>query len=74
MKFDKQRLQQVVLNLASNAFKFTQEGVVTIQARVIIKHRDLQKRNFIEICVADSGIGIDPAEMDQIFVAFGQRN
>jgi len=53
---DKSRLQQVFLNLYSNALKFTNEGTVTV---TVIKSVDLRiKKNRIDISVQDTGIGI----------------
>ena len=51
---DEQRIQQILLNLQSNALKFTQEGKVTIVARTYKKEED----EYIEIKVKDTGIGI----------------
>ncbi len=61
---DAQRIQQIVLNLLSNACKFTQEG--KIHVRVYHEHED------IVISIADTGIGIEPDNKEVIFEAFRQ--
>jgi signal transduction histidine kinase len=50
---DKHRLEQVLINLISNAIKFTQTGAIEIG------YRD-KEGNFIEFFVKDTGIGISP--------------
>ena len=60
---DAARIEQVVVNLLHNAIKFTPEGGnVTVSAEV-------QGRT-VRFCVADSGIGIDPADLPRIFERF----
>lgn len=58
------RLEQILLNLLSNAQKFTDEGEVVLQAR---HYPDLEE---IRINVRDSGVGIPIAEMDKLFERF----
>src|SRR5262249_58913188 len=50
---DPMRLRQIMLNLLSNAFKFTKEGEVTLRARRIANGRD-----WIELALVDTGIGM----------------
>jgi signal transduction histidine kinase len=59
-------VKQILLNLLSNALKFTHEGTVTIAARRRAKERVL------ELSVADTGIGIAPADQERIFEDFRQ--
>jgi PAS domain S-box-containing protein len=62
---DADRLQQILLNLVSNAIKFTPRG-----GRVWISCEQMADR--ISICVGDSGAGIDPEEIERIFEPFVQ--
>ncbi len=66
---DGQRLRQVLLNLLSNAVKFTDSGTVWLSARVVEQEGD-QLRLRLE--VADSGIGMTPAQQARLFQAFEQ--
>ena len=65
---DSHRLRQVVINLVSNALKFTEKGGVTIRCQYM-KHRDM-----LHISVNDTGIGISPAAIGYIFDAFRQAD
>ncbi len=64
---DNQRLQQILKNLLSNAFKFTEQGEVALRASAADK-------DHIRFDVIDSGIGISPAQRDAIFGAFHQAD
>lgn len=61
---DPERLRQILLNLVGNAVKFTERGSVTIQA--------MAKDEIVSISVTDTGIGMSPDELPQIFEAFRQ--
>jgi CheY-like chemotaxis protein/signal transduction histidine kinase len=63
---DRQRLEQILKNFLSNAFKFTQKGFV----KLIITPQDKE----IAFTVADSGIGIAPHQKEVIFEAFRQAD
>jgi PAS domain S-box-containing protein len=63
---DRQKVKQILLNLLSNALKFTHHGSVTIAAR-----RNPRDRT-ISLLVSDTGIGIAPADQDRIFEDFRQ--
>jgi PAS domain S-box-containing protein len=67
--FDAKRLRQVLLNLLNNAFKFTDEGHVTLRARVM---RRCDTRAQLRFEVEDSGVGIAPDLLETIFLRFEQ--
>jgi len=66
---DKLRLAQVLMNLISNALKFTKNGEVIVRAN-LIKVED--NANYIEFQIADNGVGIDAADQVKIFEKFVQ--
>jgi polar amino acid transport system substrate-binding protein len=68
---DPLRMRQILLNLAGNAVKFTDEGIVTINARLL--SQDAAKVN-IEFSVADSGIGIGEDLREHLFEPFVQAD
>lgn len=65
---DSYRLRQVVINMASNALKFTEKGGVTIRCMA------LDRYDMLRIAVSDTGIGISPMALDYIFEAFRQAD
>ena len=68
---DPLRLEQVLLNLAGNAVKFTSAGAVTITIGMVERTaRDV----ILEFAVADTGIGLTPADQDRLFHAFSQAD
>jgi signal transduction histidine kinase/FixJ family two-component response regulator len=71
LRGDVARIRQVLLNLASNAVKFTDHGEVTIKA-VCQARRDLLAT--VEWTVTDSGIGIAPEKLGQLFSDFAQAD
>jgi PAS domain S-box-containing protein len=66
VKSDRQKVKQIVLNLLSNALKFTPVGAVTISAAY-----DDNKR-WIAIAVKDTGVGIAPGDQAHVFEDFRQ--
>src|SRR5262249_94416 len=66
---DPMRLRQILLNLLSNACKFTKEGEVRLRARRIANGRD-----WIELAVADTGIGMTPEQQAKLFEEFSQAD
>ncbi|BAY80014.1 multi-sensor hybrid histidine kinase (plasmid) [Nostoc linckia NIES-25] len=71
---DVKRLRQVLLNLLGNAIKFTDEGEVTFNVEVLdLPPSDEQTaKHRLRFTVEDTGIGISPAELSQIFLPFEQ--
>jgi signal transduction histidine kinase len=70
MHADQMRLRQALLNLMSNANKFTEKGKVTIAA-----HRGQENgRNWITLSVADTGIGMTAEQMGKLFQEFSQAS
>ena len=67
---DPVRVSQVMLNLVSNAVKFTEKGKVTLS---VSSQYDASKDNIL-IEIADTGIGIDKNTMDKLFVRFSQAD
>ncbi len=67
---DRIRLQQVLLNLAGNAIKFTERGEVEISVRGQV-HGDAAE---LEFAVRDTGVGIDPDSLDGLFEPFAQAD
>jgi signal transduction histidine kinase/ActR/RegA family two-component response regulator len=66
---DKNRLNRILLNLVSNAYKFTPEGgTVKVVARE--KQKSMEGKNTYEIRVSDSGIGMSREFADKVFEAF----
>jgi adenylate cyclase len=66
---DPLRLRQILLNLLSNACRFTKEGEVKLQAR-----RIADGRGWIELAVADSAIGMTPQQQAKLFEEFTQAD
>jgi CheY-like chemotaxis protein len=69
---DPRRLRQILLNLLSNAVKFTEEGRVNFSVSATEADLPEQSANLFRFEVADSGIGIVPAQWEQIFQPFHQ--
>ena len=62
---DTLKVKQVLLNLLSNAAKFTEQGTITVAAKKA-------ERGFISISVRDSGIGIEDRNIEKVFEEFQQ--
>ncbi len=65
---DQIRLRQALLNLASNANKFTENGTVTIAAQP----QRVDRHDWVTIAVADTGIGMTEEQMGRLFQEFSQ--
>jgi len=68
---DSLRLQQVLMNLASNAVKFTDKGEVVLSVK---KKRQDEREVEIEFCVHDTGLGMTPDQVAGLFQAFSQAD
>ncbi len=68
---DPTRLQQSLLNYATNAIKFTESGTVTLRA---LKHKEAVGGVVVRFEVTDTGIGITPEAMPRLFSAFEQAD
>jgi signal transduction histidine kinase/CheY-like chemotaxis protein len=66
---DPMRLRQILLNLLSNACKFTKQGEVKLRVKKVI-----DGRNWIEIAVTDTGIGMTPEQQAKLFEEFTQAD
>ena len=63
------RLRQILLNLLSNACKFTKHGEVKLKAQ-----RVADQGNWIEVTVTDTGIGMTPEQQAKLFDEFTQAD
>jgi signal transduction histidine kinase len=67
---DQMRLRQALLNLTSNANKFTEHGAISINAR----QEQENGRDWITVAVTDTGIGMTPEQMGKLFQEFSQAS
>lgn len=61
-------IKQVLINLLSNAFKYTSEGSVLLQIKLLPESND--KEAFIHFAVKDTGIGMKKEDMDRILIPY----
>lgn len=66
IKTDKTRLSQIIINLLSNALKFTKGGLVLLKVKLT------EENTFLEFEIEDNGIGIPKKDIDTIFDTFVQ--
>jgi len=71
LQSDPTKIYQVLVNLVSNAIKFTEKGGVELRAELLA---DGDKQQRIVFRIIDSGIGIDPKNIDTIFKTFVQED
>ena len=69
LKADSMRLKQILLNLLSNACKFTKEGEVALRVRKVADGRD-----WVELAIADTGIGLTAEQQAKLFQEFTQAD
>jgi signal transduction histidine kinase len=66
LRTDRKKLKQIVLNLLSNALKFTREGAISIEGSYD------SARDCVSVAVTDTGIGIAPENHEKVFEDFRQ--
>ena len=66
---DEIRIKQIIVNILSNAVKYTKEGSVTFSIQAGFP-QDKPDLIFLKVSVRDTGIGIRPEDLDRLFVAF----
>lgn len=71
LRGDGGRIRQILLNLASNAVKFTGQGEVVISVRLMEQTDDTA---LVRFKVRDTGIGIAPSDQERLFEAFSQAD
>ncbi|MBB4303163.1 PAS domain S-box-containing protein [Rhodobium orientis] len=64
---DRRRIRQILLNLVSNAVKFTRDGMITMEANELFRH---DGQAIVELAVSDTGAGIAAADIDRVFEDF----
>jgi signal transduction histidine kinase len=70
MHADLTRVRQCLLNLLSNACKFTEKGVVKLE----VKRIAAEGRDWVQFRVSDNGIGMTPEQLGRLFQAFSQAD
>jgi len=70
MYSDEVKLRQILLNLVSNAYKFTSNGTVTLR----VSSDETGGKSWISFEVIDTGIGVPAAKLDRLFKAFSQAD
>lgn len=72
---DPKRLRQIIINLMSNALKFTHEGSATIKITKDVKHINIEKKHIgIRFEIVDTGIGMKKEVADNLFTPFTQAD
>ncbi len=66
---DSNRVRQILINIASNAAKFTNKGHIVIRAKF---EKNVGKQGNLVISVEDTGIGIKKEDMEKLFISFSQ--
>ncbi len=76
MRADLIKMRQILLNLLSNAAKFTLEGTITLTAKRLIDHRlpDQNAEDILEFMVSDTGVGMTDEQIAKLFKAFVQAD
>ncbi len=69
---DPLRLRQVLMNLVSNALKFTEQGTITLEAKKVRRFGMKSAEPRLRFAVSDTGIGMDPAACKRLFQKYTQ--
>lgn len=75
LHFDKMRIEQVLTNFLSNAIKFTpEEGIITVTSKLKKKKKAISGKQemYVEVAVADNGVGISKEEQQKVFNKYEQ--
>ena len=70
MHGDRIKVRQCLLNLLSNACKFTNQGTITFSAGRVARNGS----SWLVFCVGDTGIGMTPGQLEKLFRAFTQAD
>lgn len=73
ISFDADKIDKIITNLLSNAFKYTPEGgqiILSVEKLLGVINPTIESTHYIRICVADTGIGIPENEVEQVFDRF----
>ena len=70
MRNDRTRVRQVLYNLLSNACKFTHDGTI----RLVASHIERSGTSWVEFHVQDTGIGMNPQQLNRLFQPFSQAD
>jgi|UniRef100_UPI003782DC3E signal transduction histidine kinase/CheY-like chemotaxis protein len=71
---DFQRIKQVLVNLVGNAIKFTEKGEILLLVRQVSRQTPQGDQTLLHFSVRDTGIGIPPEKIGQLFQAFNQAD
>ena len=70
MHADLSKVRQSVLNLLSNACKFTVQGAISLQ----VARETVENRDWLTFCVRDTGLGMRPEQIEKLFKEFAQAD
>ena len=67
---DRAKLEQVFLNVLSNAIKFTKTGSITISTRIAAPSSSSGDETYVTVAILDTGIGVDKSNQSKLFQPF----
>lgn len=72
---DESRFKQILINLISNAIKFTPEGIIKIEVEKYQRCNDeRQQEEYLRVSVKDTGIGMSSEDLERLFDIYGKLN